>query len=76
MSTSSRVKNPHDALGASVRTIAPIPLPITPIPFLKKLNMTISDAGYTSPALGKYTACVKVIGTFGCDTSITVEVEV
>jgi len=25
---------------------------------------------------GKHTACVKVIDTFGCDTSITVEVEV
>ncbi|UIE37317.1 DNA methyltransferase [Leptodesmis sichuanensis] len=37
---------------------------------------TISDAGYTYPAPGKYTACVKVVDTFGCDTSITVEVEV
>jgi adenine-specific DNA-methyltransferase len=34
---------------------------------------TISDAGYTYPAPGKYTACVKVVDTFGCDTSITVE---
>lgn len=25
---------------------------------------------------GKYTACVKVIDVFGCDTSITVDVEV
>nr|WP_225938456.1 site-specific DNA-methyltransferase [Leptothermofonsia sichuanensis] len=37
---------------------------------------TISDAGYTYPASGKYTACVKVVDIFGCDTSITVEVEV
>ncbi len=37
---------------------------------------TISDAGYTYPTPGKYTACVKVVDTFGCDTSITVEVEV
>jgi adenine-specific DNA-methyltransferase len=37
---------------------------------------TISDAGYTYPEPGKYTACVKVVDTFGCDTSITVEVEV
>lgn len=37
---------------------------------------TISDAGYEYPAPGKYTACVKVVDTFGCDTSITVEVEV
>ena len=37
---------------------------------------TISDAGYTYPQPGKYTACVKVVDTFGCDTSITVEVEV
>jgi adenine-specific DNA-methyltransferase len=37
---------------------------------------TISDAAYTYPAPGKYTACVKVVDTFGCDTSITVEIEV
>ncbi|WP_247215638.1 DNA methyltransferase [Synechococcus sp. C9] len=37
---------------------------------------TISDAGYTYHQPGKYTACVKVVDTFGCDTSITVEVEV
>jgi len=37
---------------------------------------TISDAGYEYPAPGKYIACVKVVDTFGCDTSITVEVEV
>lgn len=37
---------------------------------------TISDAAYEYPAPGKYTACVKVVDTFGCDTSITVEVKV
>jgi hypothetical protein len=37
---------------------------------------TISDAGYQYPAPDQYTACVKVVDTFGCDTSITVEVEV
>jgi DNA modification methylase len=37
---------------------------------------TISDAAYSYPAPGKYIACVKVVDTFGCDTSITVEVEV
>jgi adenine-specific DNA-methyltransferase len=37
---------------------------------------TISDAAYTYPAPGKYIACVKVVDTFGCDTSITIEVEV
>lgn len=35
---------------------------------------TVSDAGHRYPKKGKYTACVKVIDTFGCDTSITVEV--
>jgi adenine-specific DNA-methyltransferase len=37
---------------------------------------TISDAAYQYPAPGKYIACVKVVDTFGCDTSITIEVEV
>jgi hypothetical protein len=37
---------------------------------------TISDAGYQYSAPSKYTACVKAIDTFGCNTSITVEVEV
>jgi len=36
---------------------------------------TVSDAGYVYEKKGKHTACVKVIDTFGCDTSITVEVE-
>jgi len=37
---------------------------------------TISDAGYKYTKRGKYTACVKVVDTFGCDTSITVEVKI
>lgn len=37
---------------------------------------TVSDAGHKYPQPGRYTACVKVVDTFGCDTSITVEVEV
>jgi hypothetical protein len=37
---------------------------------------TVSAAGHKYPRPGKYTACVKVVDTFGCDTSITVEVEV
>jgi len=37
---------------------------------------TVSDANYIYPKKGKYTACVKVVDTFGCDTSITVEVKV
>jgi hypothetical protein len=37
---------------------------------------TISDVGYCYPASGKYWVCVKVVDTFGCDTSITLEVEV
>ncbi|MEZ5358281.1 MAG: site-specific DNA-methyltransferase [Candidatus Zixiibacteriota bacterium] len=36
---------------------------------------TISDAEHEYPKKGKYTACVKVVDTFGCDTSITVEVK-
>lgn len=36
---------------------------------------TVSDAGFEYPKKGKYTACVKVVDTFGCDTSITVEVK-
>ncbi|MDP2046089.1 MAG: hypothetical protein Q8L00_07755 [Deltaproteobacteria bacterium] len=36
--------------------------------------MSAAGHKYTKP--GKYTACVKVVDTFGCDTSITVEVEV
>lgn len=37
---------------------------------------TVSDAGFIYPKKGTYTACVKVVDTFGCDTSITVEVRV
>jgi DNA modification methylase len=36
---------------------------------------TVSDFGYDKyPKNGVYTACVKVIDVFGCDTSITVEI--
>lgn len=37
---------------------------------------TVSEAGYVYPRRGTYTACVKVLDTFGCDTSITVKVTV
>ena len=37
---------------------------------------TVSDAGYKYPKAGTYTACVKVVDTFGCDTSITVEIKI
>lgn len=37
---------------------------------------TVSDAGHTYAKKGKYTACVKVVDVFGCDTSITVAVKV
>lgn len=37
---------------------------------------TVSDASHPYPKKGKYTACVKVVDTFGSDTSITVTVEV
>ncbi len=37
---------------------------------------TISDAHHEYSKAGTYTVCVKVVDTFGCDTSITVEVEV
>lgn len=37
---------------------------------------TVSDAGFQYEKGGTHTACVKVIDTFGCDTSITVEVKV
>jgi adenine-specific DNA-methyltransferase len=38
--------------------------------------VTVSTAGYEYPKPGKYTACVKVVDVFGCDTSITVQVKV
>ena len=34
----------------------------------------VSNQEYTYPKKGKYSACVKVVDVFGCDTSITVEV--
>lgn len=37
---------------------------------------TVSDAGFTYPKSGTYTACVKVVDVFGSDTSMTVEVKV
>jgi adenine-specific DNA-methyltransferase len=37
---------------------------------------TVSEAGHQYPGPGKYTACVKVVDVFGCDTSITVEVTI
>jgi adenine-specific DNA-methyltransferase len=36
---------------------------------------TISDQNFVYPTPGKHTACVKVVDTFGCDTSITVLIE-
>ena len=36
---------------------------------------TVSDAEFTYDAPGRHTACVKVVDVFGCDTSITVEIE-
>lgn len=35
---------------------------------------TVSEQEYVYPKKGRYTACVKVVDIFGCDTSITVEV--
>ena len=35
---------------------------------------TVSDAGHVYAKKGVHTICVKVVDTFGCDTSITVEV--
>jgi hypothetical protein len=37
---------------------------------------TVSEAGHKYPKPGAYTACVKVVDVFGCDTSITVEVKI
>jgi adenine-specific DNA-methyltransferase len=37
--------------------------------------VTVSDFGFDKyPKKGKYAACVKVVDIFGCDTSITLEV--
>ena len=42
-----------------------------------KLSLqTVSDAGRVYPKGGTYAARVKAVDTFGCDTSITVEVKV
>jgi adenine-specific DNA-methyltransferase len=38
--------------------------------------MTVSEAGHEYGKPGTYTACVKVVDVFGCDTSITVQVKV
>jgi DNA modification methylase len=35
---------------------------------------TVSDQGFAYSKKGRYTACVKVVDIFGCDTSVTVEV--
>lgn len=37
---------------------------------------TVSDAEFIYERRGRHTACVKVVDVFGCDTSITVEVEI
>ncbi|MBI4667471.1 MAG: site-specific DNA-methyltransferase [Nitrospinae bacterium] len=37
---------------------------------------TVSDATHKYETKGKYTACVKVVDTFGCDTSVTVEITI
>ena len=36
---------------------------------------TVSDAEFVYDRYGKHTACIKVVDVFGCDTSITVEIE-
>src|SRR6202521_1154174 len=38
--------------------------------------VTVSDQNFTYLKSGRYAACVKVVDTFGCDTSITVPIEV
>jgi adenine-specific DNA-methyltransferase len=35
---------------------------------------TVSDQSFVYSTKGRYTACVKVVDIFGCDTSVTVEV--
>jgi adenine-specific DNA-methyltransferase len=37
---------------------------------------TVSEAGHQYGKAATYTACVKVVDVFGCDTSITVEVKI
>lgn len=41
-----------------------------------RLLKTVSEAGHRYPKPGAYTACVKVVDVFGCDTSVTIEVKV
>jgi adenine-specific DNA-methyltransferase len=36
---------------------------------------TVSDAGHIYAKAGKHTVCVKVVDVFGCDTSISLEVD-
>ncbi len=36
---------------------------------------TVSEQGFSYPKKGTYAACVKVVDIFGCDTSVTVEVD-
>ena len=36
---------------------------------------TVSEQGFVYPKTGRYTACVKVVDIFGCDTSISVPVD-
>jgi adenine-specific DNA-methyltransferase len=36
----------------------------------------VSDAGHIYAKAGKHTVCVKVVDVFGCDTSITIDVNV
>jgi hypothetical protein len=38
--------------------------------------VTVSNQEFRHPKLGSYLACVKVVDTFGCDTSITVPIKV
>lgn len=37
---------------------------------------TVSEQNYVYPEKGQYIACVKVVDIFGCDTSITVEINI
>ncbi len=37
---------------------------------------TVSDAHFSYESAGRHTACIKVVDVFGCDTSITLEVQV
>ena len=36
---------------------------------------TVSESGHVYPSKGVYTICVKVVDTFGCDTSVTMEIK-